>query len=148
MQVRYTTMAPSILLREATADVLSDDASDTVTAKATFTAEDLVDTDFSRMSAYSDVSVWYGITLASTDIVPTAFEIEGEDVTCTGTISAPADGWTVGENTGVLSFEAGSLGCAGITAVGASISFSEVDGTDSTDVVTINHLILGHALEL
>lgn len=49
---------------------------------------------------------------------------------------------------GVMSFEAGTFGCAGITAVGASISFSEVYGTNSTDMVTVNHLILGHALEL
>lgn len=41
----------------------------------------------------------YGITLTRADTVPTAFEIEGEEVTCTATMSTPVDGWTVGENT-------------------------------------------------
>eukprot|EP00904_Undaria_pinnatifida_P007824 jgi/Undpi1/4171/HiC_scaffold_16.g07538.m1 len=143
--VRYSKMAPSILLRLE--DEVSVSSSGSGEISATFGSAALdTDIDLGGLSADSAVVVWFGISLGNVDLVPTSLRFEtASDTVTSGSISAPSDGWATGENSVQLSVAAGSF-TAGLWDSVSSVSVL-FEGSGSNDV-TVNHLILGHDLKL
>ncbi|CAM9161445.1 unnamed protein product [Laminaria digitata] len=145
--VRYNTMAPCILLRQEADVTVSSSGSGEIAATFDSAALD-TDVDLSGLVASSSVIVWLGITLDNVDLVPTSLKFESGSATVSADISAPSGGWTTGANSVQLGLSAGTFTAGSWDSVSSvSVLFSESDGSASNDVV-VNHLILGHRLDL